>query len=131
VSFLRAGTWRYAVGAVRRDRSPPLARGFRPRTGALGRGAGPQITATCRATRGSEEESTHEGPRCAPALLPVGRPPVAVPVRPRPPQITIADCRRILHAAQVMQLNTARSACKLYALARLEVWLRAMIKERP
>jgi hypothetical protein len=43
----------------------------------------------------------------------------------------IADCRRILHAAQVMQLNTARPACELHALWRLEVWLRGMIKERP
>jgi hypothetical protein len=43
---------------------------------------------------------------------------------------TIADCRRILHTAQVMQLNTARPARELYALGRLEVWMRGMIKER-
>jgi hypothetical protein len=30
----------------------------------------------------------------------------------------------------VMQLNTARPARELYALGRLEVWMRGMIKER-
>jgi hypothetical protein len=53
---------------------------------------------------------------------------VAVPAKP--PPLTIADCRRILHTAQVMQLNTARPARELYAPGRLEVWMRAMIKEQ-
>jgi hypothetical protein len=52
----------------------------------------------------------------------------------RPPShwrpLTIANCRRILHAAQVMQLNTARPARELYALGRVEVWMRGMIRER-
>jgi hypothetical protein len=43
---------------------------------------------------------------------------------------TIADCRRILHTAQVMQPNTAQRARELYALGRLEVWMRGMIRER-
>jgi hypothetical protein len=43
---------------------------------------------------------------------------------------TFADCRRILHTAQVMQLNIAGPARELYALGRLEVWMRGMIKER-
>jgi hypothetical protein len=37
---------------------------------------------------------------------------------------------RILHAAQVMQMNTARPARELYAPRRLGVWMRGMIKER-
>jgi hypothetical protein len=37
-----------------------------------------------------------------------GRPPVVVPATPAAEQTTVADCRRMLHTAQVMQLNTAR-----------------------
>ena len=59
-----------------------------------------------------------------------GRPPVVAPSKPTPEPTTIADCRRILHTAQVMQLNTARPARELYALGRLEVWMRGMIRER-
>jgi hypothetical protein len=59
-----------------------------------------------------------------------GRAPVAVPSRASEEQITIADCRRILHTAQVRRLNTARPARELYALGRLEVWMRGMIKDR-
>jgi hypothetical protein len=59
-----------------------------------------------------------------------GRAPVVVPSRALEEQITVADCRRILHTAQVMQMNTARPARELYALGRLEVWMRGMIKER-
>jgi hypothetical protein len=59
-----------------------------------------------------------------------GRPPVVVPATPAAEQTTVADCRRMLHTAQVMQLNTARPARELYALGRLEVWMRGMIKER-
>jgi hypothetical protein len=58
------------------------------------------------------------------------RPPVAVPATPAAEQTTIADCRRILHTAQVMQMNTARPVRELYALGRLEVWMRRMIRER-
>jgi hypothetical protein len=56
---------------------------------------------------------------------------VVVPAKPAATRtLTIADCRRILHTAQVMQLNIARPARELYALGRLEVWMRGMIKER-
>jgi hypothetical protein len=41
----------------------------------------------------------------------------------------MADCRRILHTAQVMQLNTARPAGELYAPGRLELWMRGMIRD--
>jgi hypothetical protein len=57
-------------------------------------------------------------------------PPVAVPAKPLALALTTADCRRILHAAQVMQMNTARPARELFALGRLEVWMRGMIRER-
>jgi hypothetical protein len=36
----------------------------------------------------------------------------------------------MLHATQVMLMNPSRPANHRYALARLEVWLRAMIKQR-
>jgi hypothetical protein len=49
---------------------------------------------------------------------------VAAPSKPTFEQNTIADCRRILHTARVMQMNTARTARELYALGRLEVWMR-------
>jgi hypothetical protein len=44
--------------------------------------------------------------------------------------LTIADCRRILHAAQVMQLTTPQPAHELYALGRVGVWMRGMIREQ-
>jgi hypothetical protein len=34
--------------------------------------------------------------------------PVAVPAKPLAPALTIADCRRMLHTAQVFQLNAPR-----------------------
>jgi hypothetical protein len=43
---------------------------------------------------------------------------------------TTEQLRRMLHVSQVMQMNPSRPANHRYALARLEVWLRAMIKER-
>jgi hypothetical protein len=52
------------------------------------------------------------------------------PTKPSEPSLTVEDCRRILHTAQVMQLNTARPARELFALGRLEVWMRGMIRER-
>jgi hypothetical protein len=36
----------------------------------------------------------------------------------------------MLHVSQMMQMNPSPRANHCYALARLEVWLRAMIKER-
>jgi hypothetical protein len=42
--------------------------------------------------------------------------------------LTLEELRRILHTAQVMQ--TARPARELFALGRLEVWMRGMIRER-
>jgi hypothetical protein len=56
-----------------------------------------------------------------------GRPPVAVPAKPLAPALTSADRRRILRTAQAMQLNTARPDRELYALGRLEVWMRGML----
>jgi hypothetical protein len=44
--------------------------------------------------------------------------------------LTLEELRRILHTAQVMQMNTARPARELFALGRLEVWMRGMIKDR-
>jgi hypothetical protein len=52
------------------------------------------------------------------------------PTRASEPSLTVEDCRRILHTAQVMQMNTARPARELFALGRLEVWMRGMIRER-
>jgi hypothetical protein len=52
------------------------------------------------------------------------------PTKPSEPSLTVEDCRRILHTAQVMQMNTARPARELFALGRLEVWMRGMIRER-
>jgi hypothetical protein len=59
-----------------------------------------------------------------------GRPAMVVPATPAAERITIAECRRILHAAQVMQLDTARPAHELDALGRVEAWMRRMIRER-
>jgi hypothetical protein len=47
-----------------------------------------------------------------------------------PRGLDVADCRRIPHTAQLMQLNTVRPARELYALGRVEVWMRVMISER-
>jgi hypothetical protein len=52
------------------------------------------------------------------------------PTKLSEPSLTVEDCRRILHTAQVMQMNTARPARELHALGRLEVWMRGIIRER-
>jgi hypothetical protein len=74
------------------------------------------------------------GTRRFPAL-PIRRagPSLTVHVAPGKPMastLTIADCRRILHAAQVMQLTTPQPAHELYALGRVGVWMRGMIREQ-
>jgi hypothetical protein len=43
---------------------------------------------------------------------------------------TLEELRHMLHVAEVMQMNPSRAIGQRYALARLEVWLRALIRER-
>jgi hypothetical protein len=43
-------------------------------------------------------------------------------------QLTIADKRRILHVAQVMQMNPPYTPLRRELLANLERWLRTLIK---
>jgi hypothetical protein len=43
---------------------------------------------------------------------------------------TTEESRHMLHVSQMIPMNPSRPANHCYALARLEVWLRAMIKER-
>jgi hypothetical protein len=53
---------------------------------------------------------------------------VAAPAKPATTQLTIADKRRILHVAQVMQMNPRYTALHRALLANLERWLRTLIK---
>ena len=53
---------------------------------------------------------------------------MAGPAKPTTTQLTIADKRRILHIAQVMQMNPRYTALHRALLANLERWLRTLIK---
>jgi hypothetical protein len=43
---------------------------------------------------------------------------------------TLEQLRRMLRGCQIMRMNPSRPAYQRFALTRLEVWLRAMIKQR-